>query len=506
MQKTPLFGIITIIFLLGITLVHATTGDQLSLYYRFENTFDNSTGNATLIPGSGNGFTTASLHGSRSQMCFGTDATLLPTGLSITNFGTGAFTIKFLMNTTGTGYTILSDDFGWVNGGQWYVAMTGAGKVQYGSSGVGIITSTTSVNDGTTYDVVVTRASNNTVTMYVNGVIEATSTSNDDLVFDSLLICGVPGVNPLVGTIDDVTIIKGLAWNQTDVTFDYNGGSFQNYPVVPPPPVNNPPVMVSATVSAADANTTLVMSANSTDADGNDTRFLYTIMNNGVVVTSGTSNYHPQGVTVNFGNYSVMSNGNYSINVQADDGENLSANNITSNTVEITFYVPPPNTPPVMVSASVSVTNSNTTLVMNANATDSNLNDTRFLYTIMNNGVVVTSGTSDYHPQGVTVNFGNYTLSLDGNYSINVQADDGTNLSANNITSNTVEVTHPVSPPIPVSDNSAVMGLLVVAFLFIGIILYMAQDKVEAESYHLLKIIAGGILILLVIGVFLTIL
>lgn len=113
---------------------------------------------------------------------------------------------------------------------------------------------------------------------------------------------------------------------------------------VPPPVVDNPPVLVTATSSVTSDNTTFVISANATNDHSEDVRFRTDIFKNGTHIGGSTVGYFTQGVLRNYANVSAFENGTYIFQVQALD-TNGSSNIINTTPITITTLF---TTPPVL--------------------------------------------------------------------------------------------------------------------------------------------------------------
>jgi len=111
---------------------------------------------------------------------------------------------------------------------------------------------------------------------------------------------------------------------------------------VPPPPVNNPPVTRSISAVLGAGNTSLTLTMNATDADGDDVQFILVTNNSGSSSSAGTTSFHTQGVSFT-SSISISSSGNYSICGTATDGVNESTVQLCTPFIEATVT---PVTPP----------------------------------------------------------------------------------------------------------------------------------------------------------------
>lgn len=320
--------------------------------------------------------------------------------------------------------------------------------------------------------------------MFING----SKTGVIMLLDNTTVFDGAVNVTPLASTIDLFFVLGG------DVVVDdvriYNGAP--NFSVSPAP--NTSPVLVSVAQSVTSNNLTIMVSANATDPDNATIRYNTTINRSGTLEYLNYSGFVAANLTVQYLNYSVTQAGNYSVCAIADDGAFSSAM-ICTGFDEITFPVPPPNVPPVTRSVSAVLSADNLTLIVSANATDTDNATVRYLSSINISGSTSSLGYSGYVAQGVTVQFLNYSVTADGNYSVCVIANDGVNDSTTQQCTSFVEATFAVVPPEPPADPSGVIMLIasMIALVFLMFFAYpfVTQNETSKKAFWLIIGVIG---------------
>ncbi len=130
-------------------------------------------------------------------------------------FRTGDFTIEAWVNfaTVGTNLGIADTATNTTGGSnvQWYMFRRSTNVIGFGIHGADpIISSTTNTAASTWYHLAVTR-SGTSVRMFINGVLESSTTNSTDLVAASLQLGLVATPYSMHGYIDDFRITKGVA-------------------------------------------------------------------------------------------------------------------------------------------------------------------------------------------------------------------------------------------------------------------------------------------------------
>lgn len=149
------------------------------------------------------------------------------------------------------------------------------------------------------------------------------------------------------------------AWNFSRVNANANVASgttnsgfanivLRNGSFIPTPPANSAPVMVTTTLTKNTANTTLIFSANATDANNDPITFFWRVFQNGTSYSSGSAGTFTQGITTNFANLTISQAATYILQVTPNDGTvNGTAQNSTGVTVTYPSPPPPPGISPV---------------------------------------------------------------------------------------------------------------------------------------------------------------
>lgn len=127
-------------------------------------------------------------------------------------FGTGDLTIEMWVNWGGAACDIFaSRDLGSNNA--ITIIITAGGKISLGHGGSSILTSTTSLTNGTTQNLAVTR-SGSTWRVFIDGVVDATTISDAvNITASTARLGSVPndGFNTPMLYMDEIRITKGVA-------------------------------------------------------------------------------------------------------------------------------------------------------------------------------------------------------------------------------------------------------------------------------------------------------
>lgn len=240
---------------------------------------------------------------------------------------------------------------------------------------------------------------------------------------------------------------------------------------------NTAPTLRSVAASVSADNLTIIISANATDSENTTIRYNTTINRSGTLEYLNYSAFVPVNITSQYVNYTVSVAGNYSVCVQANDGINTTAANCTS-FVPITFPTNPTNTPPVTRSVAASLSADNLTFQINANATDVDNATIRYDISVNISNVTSMIGNTSYFPSNLTANVYNYSVTVNGNYSFCVRANDGANSSTVQLCTAYTEVILPVTLP------SAVDGvmLLVISMLCVIFVVTLVYARLPVGS------------------------
>jgi hypothetical protein len=157
-------------------------------------------------------------YGAGSLYFDGTGDYLTVSSNSELQLSTGNFTIECWINTTDTkAYSgIISDNSYHTTTNNFQLMLNyPANKLTIWNAGNVLCTSATSVNTGSWIHIALVRTSSTNVTLYINGVADASATIASTLAFGTgpLIIGSQNGFleRTLVGYIDDIRITKGLA-------------------------------------------------------------------------------------------------------------------------------------------------------------------------------------------------------------------------------------------------------------------------------------------------------
>ncbi|MBC7885268.1 MAG: hypothetical protein H7X99_07320, partial [Saprospiraceae bacterium] len=138
------------------------------------------------------------------------------------NFGTSNFTLEVRFKTTGTNRVIISKRPSCDCSNFWNIKTNGSGKV-YFESCAGSVTSTNTANDGNWHHVSAVRSAGGTVSLYFDGVLEATNNINENYNNTAFVNFGDGPCNSdnLNGELDEVRI-----WNIARSALEIN--TFKN--------------------------------------------------------------------------------------------------------------------------------------------------------------------------------------------------------------------------------------------------------------------------------------
>jgi hypothetical protein len=198
----------------------ATTSNSTSLLLSYNNAgiVDTTSRNVMETVGDAKIVTSTRKYGTGSMYFDGTGDYLASfTDLTKLNctFRTGDFTIEAWLNfaTVGTNLGIADTATNTTGGSteQWYMFRRSTNVIGFGIHGADpIISSTTNTAASTWYHLAVTR-SGTSVRMFINGVLESSTTNSTDLVAASLHLGLVATPYTMHGYIDDFRITKGVA-------------------------------------------------------------------------------------------------------------------------------------------------------------------------------------------------------------------------------------------------------------------------------------------------------
>lgn len=324
----------------------------------------------------------------------------------------------------------------------------------------------------------------------ITAVTRSVGWHHAQIVFNSStrLAMSIDGTTVYNDSVDDIS--SNGAFLVFEEGFGTGGSSYyddillyQTGNVSGPAAPNSPPVMVAVQESVTANNLTIILRANSTDTDNATVRYSTIINRSGTIENLNLSSYVTSGILKNYANYTVTVPGNYSLCAFANDGLNNSVATLCTPFTEITFPVPP-NSPPSLRSALLTVSADNQTLHLFANATDPDNATVDYSYTLFKNGLSFSSGSAPGVTQGITFEIGTASLSAGtaGNYTFNVTvAGNATVLS-----SNTLEATVGAAVDTTTSKDAHVLNvviqLLLVAFL-IALLTYFLRDQVFLKDY-----------------------
>lgn len=251
-----------------------------------------------------------------------------------------------------------------------------------------------------------------------------------------------------------------------------------------------------ATSLSADNNTLLMTGGGISDHNASTLNVNYTVSKDGSQVASGSvviNNYD----NMNFANYTITNNGNYTVNYIVDDGENISSV-VTSNIVERVAAETPPTPADVLtlVSTSASINAANTTFTLYANATNNDGGTVTYHYSPFTGEPQNTiSGAFTGTPN--TTASTTFAANGNGTYQWHVYATDDVNTTANQSTNSITIAVHappPPPPPSPVGTHDSQALTIAISMLALGILIAMLTQFLPAEykvfAYYLIALIA----------------
>lgn len=224
--------LVAVIAFSGQSSAYNYTTLNLTAYWKFNNNLlDSSPNGYTLVGGNAGSFALGKLNEARKYSTSGGGDN--SSSSSDWAFGTAPFTVAFWVNTTTATSDLFRNCDALHNAGCWEFWMT-TSNFRMTTSGGDVFT--TPMNLGSTSGwqrVVVTRVASNSWIVYINGTQVTTGSQVIDLNYVSTIKFArglASSRGSFSGAFDDVVIIKGAAWNATDVTDDWNNGNGMEVP------------------------------------------------------------------------------------------------------------------------------------------------------------------------------------------------------------------------------------------------------------------------------------